>query len=61
MRRRIDGRQIPDDVADWLERFLDGRFFSGGCWAVMILAALYFGAGFVLSDLCQGIFTALAR
>lgn len=51
---------LRDKTLDGLLRFLDGPGLKRGCWAVMILAIMYFGAGFVMSDLVQGIIFAMA-
>jgi hypothetical protein len=35
---------IRDRTLDFVDWFLDGLLLKGTCWAIMILAALYFGA-----------------
>ena len=52
---------LGDKTLDWIEKLFNGPYLDRACWAVMIVAALYFAAGFVMSDLVQGIIIAMAR
>lgn len=52
---------LRDKTLDWMDDIFNGKLLDRSCWAVMILAALYFAAGFVMSDLVSDLFVALAR
>lgn len=41
------GRFINGKSGQRLIRFLDGKSFRAACWAVIIVAVLYFGAGII--------------
>lgn len=59
--RRARRIVIRDAVAERTERWLDSQWLRCSCWAVIVLAALYFGAGFVMSGLFRDLVAAMAR
>mgnify|MGYP001565893411 FL=1 len=38
---------LRDKTLDGLERFFDGSGFKWGCWALIILAVMYFGPVYI--------------
>jgi len=43
MKTKVNAENLRDKMLDGLERFFDGSGLKWCCWAVIVLAAMYFG------------------